>query len=142
MRARGVAAAAALVTAAALAHAQDLPSAAASAASATSAAPIPFKQERQTTAELSGRALGSLLVCLLIGGGVIWLLRKRGIAGLPALQKSRRVQVLEVQRTGARQALVLVRWDDEELLIGQAEGQVQLIARKPAATVAGTEATR
>lgn len=139
MKARGVAAAAALAVAAALAHAQDVAS---SAASAASASPIPFKQERQTTAELSGRALGSLLVCLLVGGGVIWLLRKRGIAGLPALQKSRRVQVLEVQRTGARQALVLVRWDDEELLIGQAEGQVQLIARKPAATVAGTEATR
>ena len=139
MKARGVAAAAALVAAAALAHAQDTPSAAASAASA---APIPFQQERQTTAELSGRALGSLLVCLLVGGGVIWLLRKRGIAGLPVLQKSRRVQVLEVQRTGARQALVLVRWDDEELLLGQAEGQVQLIARKPAAAAAGTEATQ
>lgn len=137
MKAGGFAAAA-LLAFAALAHAQPEPSAAASAASA---APIPFKQERQTTTELSGQVLGSLLVCLLVGGGVIYLLRKRGIAGLPALQKSRRVQVLEVQRTGARQALVLVRWDDEELLLGQSDSQLQLIARKPASPPA-TEAAR
>jgi len=111
--------------------------AAASAASAS--ASIPFKQDKQTPTELSGRVFASLLVCLLVGGAVVYLLRRRGLGGLPLplpLQKARRVQLLEVQRIGMKHSLVLVRWDDEELLLGQSEGRMDLVARKRAGMAA------
>jgi hypothetical protein len=39
----------------------------------------------------------------------------------------------EVQRIGVKSSLVLLRWDDEELLMLQSDGQAQLVARKGAA---------
>ena len=39
-------------------------------------------------------------------------------------------QLVQVQRIGVKSSLVLLRWDDEELLVLQGDGPAQLIARK------------
>lgn len=99
------------------------------------ASAIPFKRETESTADVSGRLAVALLVCVAVGAGAIYLLRKRWAPGLGGV-RNRRLHLLEVQRIGVKSSIVLVRWDEEELLISQGEGQMQVLARK--AAVAGT----
>lgn len=102
-----------------------------SAASQARPASIPFKQDKETTAELSGRVLAALLACALAGAAGIYLIRRRWMPR-QAASTGRRLQLLEVQRIGVKSSLVLLRWDDEELLMLQSDGQAQLVARKGA----------
>ena len=50
------------------------------------------------------------------------------------------MRLIESQRVGVKNAILLVRWDDEELLLGQSDGQMRLLARKPVSP--GTERPR
>jgi flagellar biogenesis protein FliO len=92
---------------------------------------IPFKRDSEATADLSGRAVAALVACLAVGGVAIYLLRKKLMPGAPR-PSARRIRLIEVQRVGLKSSVVLLRWDDEELLLAQAENQVQVLARKPA----------
>lgn len=96
------------------------------------ASAIPFKRETESTADVSGRLALALLVCVAVGAGAIYLLRKRWAPGLGGV-RNRRLQLLEVQRIGVKSSVVLLRWDQEELLVSQGEGQMQVLARKPVA---------
>lgn len=100
-----------------------------SAASASSSA-IPYKQDRETTGDATGRVFGALLVCLLVGGGVIYALTRRQRSTV-AVVRGQRLQVLETRRLGAKALITLVRWDQEELLLLQGDGPVQVVARAP-----------
>lgn len=111
------------------AAAQPVPDAASPAASPASA--IPFKQDREAGDHLGLRAAGALLICLLVGGGAIYLLTKRRDIGTARQRGGARLRVLESKRLGPRSGLLLVRWDDEDLLIAQGDGRIDLLARKP-----------
>lgn len=104
-----------------------------SAAGAEPASTIPFRQDQEGSADLAGRALVALLVCGVAGAAGIHFLRRRGLpAGMAPLRGSRRVRVLEVQSIGLKNAVVLLRWDDEEILISHGEGcPAQVLARRP-----------
>ena len=99
------------------------------------ASAIPFKQDKQSTADLSGRVVAALGACLLAGIGAIYLLRRRWAPG--ASVERRRLRLLEVQRIGVKSSVVLVAWEQEELLLAHTDGQVQLLARKPATPAEG-----
>lgn len=105
-------------------------------AAASTAPGIPFKREPETSASMVGRTAVALLVCLAIGGGVIYVLQRRmGLRpGLGLKKQQRRLQVVEMQRIAPKSTLVLVRWDQEELLLAQGEGGTSLLARAPAGT--------
>jgi Flagellar biosynthesis protein, FliO len=90
---------------------------------------IPFKVDRESTTELSGRVLGALFACAVVGLGGIYWLRRRQLPGI-SRAKSRRLEVLEVQRLNVKAAVVLLRWDQDELLLACNEGRTELVARK------------
>lgn len=105
------------------------------ATASSSAQPIPFKQERESTGDLTGRVVGALAVCLLLGGAAIYALsRRRGVGAFT--MRGQRLQVLETKRVGLKKSLVLVRWDDEELLLADGLTQLEVVARKPAVAAA------
>lgn len=100
---------------------------------ASTAAGIPFKREPESTGSMAARTAVAWLVCLAVGGGVLYMLRRRlGLQSGLGLAKQRRLQVVESQRIGPKSSLVLVRWDQEELLLAQGEGGTSLLARSPA----------
>jgi len=100
---------------------------------ASTAAGIPFKREPESTGSMAARTAVAWLVCLAVGGGVLYVLRRRlGLRPGLGLAKQRRLQVVESQRIGPKSSLVLVRWDQEELLLAQGEGGTSLLARAPA----------
>lgn len=100
---------------------------------ASTAAGIPFKREPESTGSMAARTAAAWLVCLAVGGGVLYMLRRRlGLQPGLGLAKQRRLQVVESQRIGPKSSLVLVRWDQEELLLAQGEGGTSLLARAPA----------
>jgi hypothetical protein len=116
------------------------PVAAASAVSAASAgAPIPYRAEPSGTAELATRSVLALVVCALVGGVAIYLLRGR-VAGTVQSGHARRVSIMQVQRLTPKHTTVLLRWDDEELLVVVGEGHASLLARKPRAGSSSDEA--
>ena len=93
---------------------------------------IPFRQEPAVDGELGLRAVGALLVCLLVGGAAVYLLARRRGVDL-AKPGSSRLQVLETRRLAPKAALILVRWDGEDVLLAQGEGRIDIVARKPRA---------
>ena len=99
------------------------------AAGSPSSAPIPFKADSESTSDLAVRVLIALFACAMVGVGGIYLLRSRRWPGL-SISPSRRLQVLETQRIGVKSSVVLLRWDQEELLLVQSEGRTELLARK------------
>lgn len=111
------------------AHATESGAPASPAASRASSPAIPFKRETESTADLSGRLALALLACVAAGAGGIHLLRKRWAPSLGGF-RGRRLQLLEVQRIGVKSSVVLLRWDQEELLLSQSDGQMQLLARR------------
>jgi flagellar biogenesis protein FliO len=106
---------------------------------AQASAAIPFKQDSEITTDVSGRAVLALLVCLAVGAAAVYVLKQRLAPGAVSM-RGRRVRLIESQRVGIKNALLLVRWDDEELLLGQSDGQMRLLARKPVSP--GTERPR
>ncbi|HWH82095.1 MAG TPA: flagellar biosynthetic protein FliO [Burkholderiaceae bacterium] len=106
--------------------------------SGPAASVIPFKHDSQATADLSGRAIAALLACLAVGAGAVYLLKRRLAPGV-ATAKRRRLRLIELQRVGVKSAIVLVGWDDEELLLAQSEGRMELLARKPAGAAHAAE---
>jgi hypothetical protein len=109
---------------------------AASAASAV--ASIPYRAEATDSTELATRALLAFAVCALAGGFAIYFLRGR-VAGPLRGGQTRRVSITQVQRLTPKHTTVLLRWDDEELLVVVGEGHASLLARKPHAGLASGE---
>ena len=107
-----------------------LPSSGSGSAASASSSAIPYKQDREATGEVTGRVFGALFACLLIGGGVIYVLTRRQ-RSTGAVVRGQRLQVLETRRLGAKGSMTLVRWDQEELLLVQSDGPVQVVARAP-----------
>lgn len=99
------------------------------AAAAASKASIPFKQDAMPAADVSGRVLAALAACTVAGAAGIYFLRRRLVPG--ALRpRIRRLQVVETHRLGPKSTAVLLRWDDEELLLVQSENNASLVAKR------------
>jgi hypothetical protein len=127
-----------LLAATLCASAAEAPAAVASAASA--AMPIPYRSADAGTADLATRSVLALVVCALAGGLAIYFLRGR-MQGLGKPGQARRVSVTQVQRITPKHSTVLLRWDDEELLVVIGEGHASLLARKPHAPASGDATT-
>jgi hypothetical protein len=109
------------------------PGVAASAASSTKS--IPYRAEAVGSAELATRSVLALVVCVLTGGFAIYFLRGRAAGPLLGGQ-ARRVSISQVQRLTPKHTTVLLRWDDDELLVVLGDGYASLLARKPQQTAA------
>lgn len=106
------------------------PVAATAASAASAAASIPYRAEATGSAELATRSVLALVVCALAGGFGIYFLRGRMTGPLRG-GHARRVSITQVQRLTPKHTTVLLRWDDEELLVVVGEGHASLLARKP-----------
>ena len=100
-----------------------------SAASSSASSVIPFKVDKETTGDLSGRVLFAILACAAAGAGAIYLLRRRQFPGQSSAT-GRRLELLEVKSLGVKASVVLLRWDHEELLIAHSDARTELLARK------------
>lgn len=96
---------------------------------AASGTPIPYRQETQTTADLSWRVLLGLLVCAGLAGGAVYVVRRR-FPGLVPLSSTGQLQVIETRRLDTKRSLYVVQWHGAQLLVGAGEGGIVLLARK------------
>jgi len=81
-------------------------------------------------------AVGLVLVLL---GASLWVLRRRGIAGisLPGRQSRRRLECLERMPLGPQHTLHLVRVDGKELLVASSPSGCALLERLADAAAGG-----
>lgn len=80
------------------------------------------------------RIVLALAASLAVGVGVIWLLSKRGVGvGRLAQGRSAGIEVLEVRQLGGRNALVALRWRDQEALVVLGPGHAHTVLQKSAA---------
>ncbi|TAL13619.1 MAG: hypothetical protein EPO01_20985 [Aquabacterium sp.] len=101
------------------------------AAGPAAAASIPYQAEGPAAGALLSRVALALLVCGAAGWGVLLLLRRGGFAPGALRDPARRLEVLEIRRTGPKAALMVVRYEDEQLLLAQGEQQTVLLHRRP-----------
>jgi hypothetical protein len=108
-------------------------------ASASAPAKLPLRQGGDDAGPFT--AMGPLLAVMGVAAIGLWFwlnLRGRGMAGVPAMGRwggmvrgQGRVQVVERTALSPTSAIVLVRWDDSELLIATtAQGVTVLSERK------------
>lgn len=127
---------------AALAQAPASAPASPPASAASGAATIPFKREPVAAGETAYRTFAALVVVLAVGGLAIYVLRVRGKGGASLLMPATgKLQVLESRRIGPKGALLVVRWNAEELLLAHGEGGTTLLARAPAEPAAAKDAS-
>jgi len=76
----------------------------------------------------------AVALVLLLLGGTLWCLRRRGIAsfGISGRSRRRRMDCLERLPLGPHHALHLVRCDGAELVIASSPGGCSLLFRSPA----------
>lgn len=85
-----------------------------------------------------GRIVSALLICLLLAGGVAWLLKRGGgridWAALKPLNAvpARRIAVIETRRISAHADICLFRCDDEDFLILSSATTQHVLRRSPA----------
>ena len=92
---------------------------------------IPYKATSAADDSLVYRAAGAFLLAGAAAYGLSWCI-KRYMPGLgKGVGRESTLERLETMRLGARSVLVRVRWGDEELLLGENEHGVALIARRP-----------
>jgi flagellar biogenesis protein FliO len=101
--------------------------------SATSyGAGIPYLTEKTSTGDLGLRTSAALLVCVLVGAGAVYWLRN-GRKGVLALPTGRRIDVIESRTLGPKNRLVVVRYDELQLLLSQTDTGLTLLHQKPTA---------
>jgi flagellar biogenesis protein FliO len=113
-------------------------SAPASSASTSSAgSPVPYMADGDSVSPLTARVLGALLVCALVGAVLIQLMRggQGRLFGLTGAAP-RRLQVLEAQSLGGKARLLVVRYEQSQLLLAQSEHGITLLQHKPDAAEA------
>jgi flagellar biogenesis protein FliO len=104
--------------------------AAAVTASSPASGAIPYMAEGPGVTSLALRVLGALLVCALAGWGLIQLLRTR-YTGSGRATTARRLEVLEVRPMGGRRRLLVVRYEDQQLLLAEHEAGISLLRDGP-----------
>ncbi|MBV8464751.1 MAG: flagellar biosynthetic protein FliO [Burkholderiales bacterium] len=99
---------------------------------AIKAARIPFKPASAADDSLVFRAIAAFLLAAAAAYGLAWCI-KRFLPGIgKSLGQDRQLTRLEAIRLTPRSTLVRVRYGDEELLLGESEHGVTLLAKKPA----------
>jgi hypothetical protein len=94
--------------------------------------PIPFRQDKESGADLAARAAGVLaLGALAAYGGAVALKRSGFLTGRTLPGKVRRVRLTETVRLSRRSVLHVVEYRGEELLLAESEHGVQLVSRRP-----------
>lgn len=88
---------------------------------------IPFKQDKESGADLAARAAGVLALGALAAYGGAVALKRSGLAGRTLPGKTRRVRVAETVRLSRRSVLHVVEYRGEELLLAESEHGLQLI---------------
>lgn len=92
---------------------------------------IPFKANTPSDDTLVYRAVAAFLLACLAAYGIAWCVKRY----LPTFGKitgnHKQLERLEAMRLSQRSMLIRVRWGDEELLIGENEHGVSLIAKRP-----------
>ncbi|MBV8660350.1 MAG: FliO/MopB family protein [Burkholderiales bacterium] len=92
---------------------------------------IQFKPASESDDGMVYRAIAAFLVAGGAAYGLAWAIKRF----LPALGKTmgqdRKLQQLEVMRLTTRSVLIRVRYGDEELLIGENEHGISLLAKRP-----------
>jgi flagellar protein FliO/FliZ len=83
----------------------------------------------------------SFVVVLALLAGTLYLL-KRYASGRPARGSDRRIQAVETYALGARQRLLLVRVDDQEMLLGVGPQQTTVLGTWTAQDSRRTERSR
>jgi flagellar biogenesis protein FliO len=96
-------------------------------------APLTLSDEKpaqgQPYPEPSGwRALGSIVVVLILAGGGLWAFRKWGIKRLPG-SGGTRLKIEETLTFGDRRHVSILKADDEQFLIAVSPQGIQLLAR-------------
>jgi hypothetical protein len=92
--------------------------------------PIPFKQDKESGADLAARAAGVLALGALAAYGGIVALKRSGLAGRTLPGKTRRVRLAETVRLSRRSVLHVVEYRGEELLLAESEHGVHLITSR------------
>jgi flagellar biogenesis protein FliO len=112
-------------------------------AAATPAAParLPFKQETVQDQALAWQAGTACLAACALAAAAIFAIRRHGAAGGRGRRATARLDMLEMKRVGKHSHLIVVRYGNEELLLGEGSQGLQLLARlaQDAALAAGTE---
>lgn len=103
---------------------------------------IPFKHENAAGGSDVSRVVLALLLCVLVLGVALFVLRKY----LPGVTRvsagGRRLQILETQRLGPRTALHVVQFGEREYLIGDSEQGLVNLASVQSGAGAPTDSRR
>jgi hypothetical protein len=91
--------------------------------------PIPFKQDKESGADLAARAAGVLALGALAAYGGAVALKRSGLAGRALPGRTRRVRLVETARLSRRSVLRVVEYRGEELLLAESEHGLRLIQR-------------
>lgn len=100
-------------------------------ACAQAASAIPYKVNDAADSDWLVRVVLALIVCAVVGAVAIQLLRKSGHAlGRLGPAAADRLQVLEIKRLGPKSSLIVLRYEDQQLLIAQGEGGTTLLHQR------------
>jgi flagellar biogenesis protein FliO len=102
-----------------------------SSAMPAASAPIPFRTDPTSLADLSWRVGLALVACTAVAVVVlVWIRRRFPALAVDAAEG--RLRVIDTRRLDTRRSLVVVRWGGDELLLGLSESGLNLLAQRPA----------
>lgn len=103
---------------------------------------IPFKVTDAADDALIYRALAGFFVAVGLLLVLAWGIKRYAPAGWAPTRRDQNLQRLETLRLSSRSVLVRVRWGDEELLLGEGDGGIKLVARRAGVHAHGVETTQ
>jgi len=100
-------------------------------ASAGTGSTIPFKQDAAGGKEDLTRVAAGLIICVLVLGAVVFVLRRRFMPQTQADGKKHLLRVLETQRLNPRSTLHVVEFAGSYYLVSQDQQGVRRLASSP-----------
>jgi flagellar biogenesis protein FliO len=89
---------------------------------------IPFKQDDGEFGALMLRVVIAFSALALLGGGVIYILKRRGYVTLPGAEGPRPLRLVQSMRLGPRTGLLVVEFGENRVLLSQGESGATLIS--------------
>ena len=96
---------------------------------------IPYRQDDGELGDLLVRVVLVMGGIAIVGGGALWVLRKRGHIPGAAGGSARAVRLVETLRLGPRSGLLVVEFGQRRLLLGRTETGISVLANDPAEAV-------
>jgi flagellar biosynthetic protein FliO len=93
---------------------------------------IPYLADEGAVGGLALRSGSALLLCLLLVGAVVYVLLRVRKTPFKALTAARRLEVMETRALSTRARLLVVRYEDRQLLLAHTENGVALLHEKAA----------